>query len=235
MKRVLISLLAVVLFASIANAQKAEITISLNEQFFEALLDAMFQNAAPPEFAISQNLESEDPAPSSSGRLWGGSFNYFAPGTLLNPPCNETIRLLRETGASRTAVRLRDGKISAPIAFSGNYNPPLIGCVEFSGVADADIVLEFDQDTQRLVGRAKVTNVALNGTGGIGGGLIARMVQGSIDKKINPIEIIKMDKISFIVPIQNSGSLRMKATGIRHDIGGGVLNVHIAYEFQKGP
>jgi hypothetical protein len=58
-------------------------------------------------------------------------------------------------------------------------------------------------------------------------------VQSSIDRKINPIEIIKLDKVSFIVPIQNSGNLRMKAVGIRHEITNGVLNVRVAYQFLK--
>jgi len=223
------------LFASIASAQKAEVTITLNEAFFDALLDAIFQNAAPPEFPISGKMalaEYDSSYASSGGKLFGNSFMAEEP---TPEPCNESIRLLRETNGVRTTVRLRDGRISAPIAFSGSYNPPLIGCVDFAGVAETNIELEFDQDNQRLIGRAKVATVALNGTGGIGGSLIARMVQGSIDKKINPIEIIKMDKISFVVPIQNAGSIRMKANGVRHEINASGLNVHIGYEFQKGP
>lgn len=235
--------LLVVLFllASFTNAQKTEITISLSEQFFDALLDAIFQNAAPPEFPISMNTAeegngSDEALTSTNGDfLFGSSFLPLKNAPLAGDPCREIIRLLRETNGVRTSVRLRDGKISAPIAFSGSYNPPLIGCVDFAGVAETNIDIEFDQNGQRLIGRAKVATVALNGTGGIGGSLIARMVQGSIDKRINPIEIIRMDKITFVIPIQNSGSIKMKATGIRHDISNGSLNVHIAYEFEKGP
>jgi len=62
---------------------------------------------------------------------------------------------------------------------------------------------------------------------------VTKLVQSSIDKKINPINILPMDKVSFVVPIQNAGSLRMKAVGMRHEIINGVLNVRIAYEFQK--
>lgn len=228
------------LLVSAANAQKTEITITLNEQFFDALLDAMFQNAAPPEFAIAAKTDEEkervgEEESSTTGDKWSFGSPIQGKAALMNPPCSETIRLLRETNNVRTSVRLRDGKIFAPIAFSGSYSPPFIGCVDFAGVADANIDLEFDQEGQRLVGRAKIVNVSLNGTGGVGGSVIARLVQSSIDKKINPIEIIRMDKVSFVVPIQNSGSIRMKATGMRHDISGGNLNVHIAYEFQKGP
>ena len=83
----------------------------------------------------------------------------------------------------RTAVRFRDGKILAPLAFSGSYNPPFVGCVPFSGWAESVIDLEFDQNSQRLIARARVLNVNLNGTGGIGGSVVAKLVQGSIDKK----------------------------------------------------
>ena len=109
----------------------------------------------------------------------------------------------------------------------------MIGCVAFTGTADTLINLEFDQAGQRLIARAKVRDVSLNGTGGIGGGFVAKMVQAAIDQKINPIEIIRTDKVTFVLPLQNSGQVRMKATGFTHDIANGQLNVHVAYEFQK--
>jgi hypothetical protein len=214
-----ILLLSIFLFVSNAAAQKTEITISFNEQFFDALLDAVFQYAAPPEFPLAQT-KAEQPKPVSSA---------FTP----RVACNESIKLLRENNGKRTSVQFRDGRISAPIAFSGNYNPPLIGCVPFVGVADAIVDLEFDARGQRLLARARVNDVALNGTGGIGGGLVARMVQGTIDKKINPIEIIRTDKVSFVIPLQNSSSVRMKATGFAHEIVNGQLVIHITYEFEK--
>jgi hypothetical protein len=78
-----------------------------------------------------------------------------------------------------------------------------------------------------------VREVNLSGTGGVGSGLLARMVQSSIDRKINPINILQMDRVSFVVPIQNSGSLRMRAVGIRHEVSAGALNVFVLYEFDK--
>jgi hypothetical protein len=230
MKRVVSLIFLMSLFASFANAQKAEVAVSLNEQFFDALLDAMFSNFAPPEFPIARN----------SFRFQVSGFKPEA-GVLgfseQNPPsaiCSESIKLLREIDGVKTAVRFREGKIYAPIAFSGAYNPPLIGCVEFSGWAETTIDLEYDRNSQKLIGKVRVLNVSLNGTGGIGGGLLAKLVQSSIDKKINPIEILQTDKLSFVVPVQNGGgALRMKAVGVRHEIAGGVLNVYIAYEFVK--
>ena len=147
--------------------------------------------------------------------------------------CDEKIVLRREINGVRTAVKFRDGKIYAPIAFTGSYNPPLIGCIDFQGYAETNIDLEFDQNTQTLYGRARVLNVQLGGASGMAGNLMARLVQNSIDGKINPIEILKTNKISFVVPIQKNGNLNMKAIDVKHDIGQGVLNVHVIYEFQK--
>jgi hypothetical protein len=213
--------LSLFIFVSQTAAQKTEITLSFSEQFFDALLDAVFQYAPPPEFILTKNTTV------ASKINIGNSFQSA-------PPCNEAVKLLRETNGKRTSVRFRENRITAPIAFSGNYNPPLIGCIPFAGVAETMVDLEFDEPNQRLLARARVNDVSLNGTGGIGGGMVARMVQASIDRKINPIEIIKTDKISFDLPLQTSGSVRMRATGFTHQVINGQLVIHIAYNFEKG-
>jgi hypothetical protein len=224
-KRVLALAFSFIALVSTARAQQAEVIITLNEQFFDALLDAIFKNTTPPEFPISKNSGQRSAV---SGQPVVSSF-----GGERRAVCNDVIRLKRENEGVRTSVRFREGKISAPIAFSGSYNPPLIGCVDFSGVAETNIELEFDSRKQALIGRATVLGVNLSGTGGIGSGILARLVQSSIDKKINPMQILQMEKVSFVVPVQNSGNLRMKAVGMRHDIANGALNVRIAYEFLK--
>ncbi len=201
------------------SAQKTEITISFSEQFFDALLDAVFQHAAPPEFKLSATPQRKPLA------------SAFLPERSAN--CAESIKLMREIEGVRTAVRFRNGQILAPLAFSGSYNPPFIGCVPFAGWAETTVDLAFDQAGQRLIARARVHNVSLSGTGGVGSAIIAKMIQTSIDKKINPIELIRTDKVSFMLPLQNSNGLRMKATGFTHEIVNGQLNVRIAYEFEK--
>ena len=203
-----------------ATAQKTEITIGLNEQFFDALLDAIYQNSPPPQFDLSSVRGSAGTSSMS---------NAFAE----RPPACGSVTLLRENKATRTAVRFRDGKIYAPVAFTGSYNPPLVGCLEFAGYADTNLDLEFDRDSQKLVGRIHVLNVNINGTAGIGGSLIARMIQSSIDKKLNPIEIISLDKLSFPFTLPNSTSLKLHATGVRSEIAAGALNIVVSYEFVK--
>lgn len=195
------------LFATCVSAQKAEVAVSLNEPFFDALLDSMYQNFEAPQFPITNSGGSES--------------------------CSETVKILREGSGVRTAVRFREGKISVPLAFSGSYAPPFVGCVNFSGWADTNIELEFDRENHRLIGRAKVLNVHLNGSGGVGSSLIAKMLQSSIDKKLNPIEILRLDKLSFLVPVRDAGNLKLRASSMRPEIANGFLNVNIEYDFLK--
>lgn len=216
---------SILMFASLAQAQTAEVTVSFNEQFFDTVLDAVFKNLKKPEFPLALNksgVQNTDALISS--------FNTAA----AVPPCSERITLHREINGVRTAARFRNGRIYAPIAFSGSYNPPLIGCLDFQGVAETDIELEYDRRNQTLIGKIKVMNVQLGSVANLAGGMIAKFVQNSIDKKVNPIEILKADKLSFIVPVQNSGgALSIKATNLRHEVGNGVLNVYVSFEFSK--
>jgi len=209
-------------FALSASAQqKTEVTISLNEQFFDSLIDAIYQNSPAPEFQLSSDQAQR------TKQTAGNSFTSKS-----SADC-ASVTLLRENRSVRTAVRLRDGKIHAPVAFTGNYSPPLVGCLDFSGSADTTVELEFDKATQKLFGRIKVNNVNIDGTAGLGGSIVARMVQGSIDKKLNPIEIINLEKLSFPFTLQNQAKLRMHAVGVRYEVVPGALNIIISYEFIK--
>ncbi len=213
-------LVSVMLITSAAHGQRTEISIGLSEQFFDTVIDALFQSGEPPEFSIAGTGNNDV-------RIIPASVGSKAAN------CRESIRLKRESGGMRTAVRFRGGKILAPLAFKGSYNPPFVGCVDFSGWAETSIDLSFDEANQQLIARASVLNVSLDGTGGVGGNVIARMVQTAIDRKINPIEVLKLDKISFMLPVQGSSNLAMKAVGVRHELRDGAMNVFIAYELTK--
>lgn len=241
LKQISTAAMALLLFVAAAAGQKAEVTISLNEPFFDALLDSVFQNYEPPEFSIAQIKPYEDRTDTTNGLVGSIYDSMFSRSGMRGPAeeaktpfCSETVKILRENNGVRTSVRFRDGKVYVPLAFSGGYAPPFVGCVDFAGMAEANVDLEFDQATQRLIGRARVTNVNLNGTGGVGGTLIARLIQGSIDKKLNPIEILSLEKVSFGLPIPNTGSIKMKATGVRPEILNGSVQIRIAYDFLKG-
>src|SRR6185369_5446101 len=116
------SLVLVALSTTAFGQQRSEVTISLNEPFFDSLIDAIFQNSPPPEFPLSK---SERAAPEVT------KVNAFAPSA-----CADSVTLLRENKSTKTAVRLREGRINATVAFSGNYGPPFLGCIDFSGSAD---------------------------------------------------------------------------------------------------
>jgi len=204
-RRFFVLIFTLVCVVSFANAQqRAEVSLQVGEPFFTAMLDSVYQSFDPPAFRLS----------GESG-------------------CG-TLKIIREAGGTRTAVQFRGGQIRVPLAFSGNYAPPFIGCVEFSGWADSVLELEFDQVRQKLIGRARVTNVHLDGAGGLPSAGIARLLQSSIDKRLNPIEILKLDKLSFGVPIPSTGTLRMRAVGLRHEVSNGALNLRITYEFTTG-
>ncbi len=235
--KIRIAFIAIALFAFCtgAAAQDTEVKITLSEQFFETLLDAVFANLDEPKVQLSlmdqSKLDQNALDGQSSIHVINASYNPAGP---TSAACDETVRLKKAVDGVRTAVRFRGGKIYAPIAFEGNYNPPLIGCIGFSGWAETNIDLRFDAAKNALVGHARVINVNLSGTGGIGSSLITRLVQNSIDKKINPLEIIKLDMLSFTAPIQDAGKLRMEAVGIRHVVGDKEINVFLKYKFGKG-
>jgi hypothetical protein len=242
MVRSFIALFVAALFVgSTVAQQKAEVTISLNEAFFDAALESLFQGGTQLEFSIAGNQSNHRDAETRIDS--GNEIRFIDAGYRQGessvsqrrggkPECSETIKILREINGVRTAVRFRDGKILAPLAFSGNYNPPFLGCVAFSGWAESVIDLEFDQNAQRLIAKARVLNVSLSGTGGIGGSVVAKIVQGSIDKKVNPIELFQLSKLSFAVPVKGS-ELQMRATGIRHELQNGAINVVVSYEFVR--
>lgn len=229
MKKAAAAIVTFFFVISSANAQKPEVTVTLNEAFFDSLMSALFDSSTPLEFSIAAAKERTPAEARSSVAFASG----FASDDSKAAACKEVVQIVKENNGVRSAVRFRENKILAPLAFNGSYDAPFIGCVPFSGYAETVIDLEFDQQNQRLIARARVTNVSLNGTGGVGGGLIAKMLQGSIDKKINPMELVSLEKLSFMLPVQKESNLKMKAAGVRHEVLNGALNIHVAYEFIK--
>lgn len=221
MKQKILVVLAVLLFSTnFASAQNPpEVTVTLNEQFLNSFLDAVFTNLDTPTFQLSK-------AKNSNHKIEKIKFE--------KPKCVESVTLLRETNGVRTSVRFADGRILTPLAFTGNYDVPFVGCTNFKGWAEADLNLEYDAVKQTLFGRVKVSKVDLNGVPGIASGVVARFVQGSINKKINPLEILRAEQISAIVPVQYAnGAIKLKATNMRTEVVGNGLNVRVSFEFSK--
>ncbi len=211
MKRILILAVLILAFGALgASAQErrtneTEIKIVLNEQFFDSLLSAVFQNIGSPSIAIKGNGNG----------------------------CEQLINIREKMDGVKTAVKFQNGKIIAPIAFDGRYSLPLVGCVPFSGWAQTRVDLSLDRQTQTIVGKATAQSVNLSGSRGIGGDLLARFAQSSLDKKVNPIKIIELNKLSFNLPIRDSGNLLMRAIGFSYKIKGRDIVLTVRYRFEK--
>lgn len=207
----------------------AEVTVTLNEQFFNSLLETIFTRMKAPSFPLS--LAGNVPEKSAT-RTWESKAINLSHSGLRLDGCESNVVLERETGGVRTAVRFENGRVAAPLAFRGSYSVALIGCVNFQGWADTVIHLDFDRERQVLSARVTVVNIELNNIPSLASGMVIRLVQNSLDRRINPIQILQAAQLSTRLPITGTGgALRMRATEIRPEVVPGALSLHIFYEF----
>lgn len=200
--------------AGAQSQSAAETTVTVNEQFLNAFLDSLFTNLNPPSVPLNLTAGDKERSPAET------------------KACPNLVTLQREEGGVRTAIKLEQERISAPLAFAGSYSSTLLGCIEFRGWANTSWTLEFDRARQALVARVQVDEIRLTNVPALAGGSLGRLVQGAIDKKINPLELLRLDQLSTRVPIAPAGgALRMRAKEIRPEIVTGEVRLHIAYEF----
>lgn len=217
----------------VRNNQAAEVTITLNEQFFNSLLDVIFSQLRAPSFPLS--IAKAGPEKSSPALAEGKvsvpnlSHRGLKPGF-----CESRVTLEREMHGVKTAVRFENGRVVAPLAFSGSYGVALLGCINFQGWADTVLKLDFDRERQVLSARVTVTDIHLSNIPSLASGVIVGLVQNSIDRRINPVEVLQAAQISPRVSIAvSNGALRLRATEIRPEVVPGALSLHIFYEFTK--
>ena len=208
----------------------AEATVTLNEQFLNSLLDAVFTNLRPPSFPLSLSKTDEKivqpTAPSTS--------NALAPKTKMANQCTSQVVLEREMNGVRTAVHFENGRITAPLAFTGTYNTGLLGCMRFQGWADTVINLEFNRERQSLTAHVDVVDIHLSGIPQLANGIVVNMVQNAIDQRINPIEILQAAQLTTRLPITASGgALNLRAKDLRPEVIPGAIRIHIIYEFVR--
>ncbi len=191
----------------VSNSPAAEATITVNEQFLNSFLAAIFDNLKEPAMPLTM----------------GGA------------ECPSEIRLKREVEGVRTAVHFENGRITGPLAFAGAYSSSLMGCIEFSGWADSEVNLEFDQTRRALVARFRLREIHLNNTPAVLNGPLLNMVQTAIDRRYNPVDLFTLEQLSTRVNIQPAGgALQLRATEVRPEITPGALTLHITYEFVRG-
>jgi hypothetical protein len=198
----------------VALSGTPEVTLSVNEDFLNAFLDSMFTNLKAPSAPLLITQSDKD---RSAAESYG---------------CQSAVTLQREEGGVKTAVKLEQGKISAPLAFAGKYNSTLLGCIEFRGWADTSWALEFDRTRQVLLARVQVHDIHLTNVPTLASGPLVKLVQSAIDARINPLELLKLDQLSARVPVSPAGgALRLRAKEVRPEIVPGTLQMHVTYEF----
>jgi hypothetical protein len=194
-----------------ASGPAGEATVTVNEQFLNSFLTAIFDNLQEP----SMPLTIGGAAPSAQ--------------------CASEIRLKREVGGVRTAVHFENGRIVGPLAFAGAYYSSLLGCFEFSGWADAEVNLEFSHERRALVARFRLRDIHLNDVPPLANGPLVNMVQTAIDRRYNPVDLITLEQLSTRVNIQPAkGALQLRAKEIRPEVTPAGLTLHVTYEFVKG-
>jgi hypothetical protein len=196
---------------AVNNSAPAEATVTINEQFLNSFLTAMFDNLNEPSMALTMG------------------------GATSTSQCASEIRLKREVNGVKTAVRFEEGRIVGPLAFAGAYNASLMGCIDFNGWADSEVLLSYDGARRALVARFQLRDIHLNNTPAMLNGPLLSMVQGTIDRRYNPVELFTLEKLSTRVDIPPAGgALQLRAKEIRPEITSSTLTLHIIYEFGKG-
>jgi hypothetical protein len=178
--------------------------VELDEQFFNALLGSIFRDLNKPAF------------PPQAG---GG--------------CQNQVIIEQSAGAVQTGVVLRDGRVTVPLAFSGGYELPIVGCQSYKGTAEANIDLRFAADEQTLYGQLNVVSVNLEGMSPLMSGPVTAFVQGAINQRVNPLVLMRGQQLTLNVPVQAAGgTLKGQAKDVRQEATGGKLRLHVTYDFK---
>jgi hypothetical protein len=201
------------------------VVLTLDEKFFETLLGTVFRDLGTPSFKLAA---ADKHAPHGSAEAAGG-VRFI---TVQEGGCQNQVLVSQEGSGVHTGVRLANGQIVAPLAFSGSYNVPLIGCKEFRGSAQSNIQLSFKQEEQTLYGQINVEGVNLEGISPIVSPFITGFVQNAINQRVNPLVLMRGSQLSLVIPVQaSSGTLKGQAKDIRSEIKDGALRLHITYDF----
>ena len=159
----------------------------------------------------------------------------FPLGAASDANCASTITILPEGSGVQTSVRFDNDRLTAPLAFTGSYNSP-VGCIPFSGWAQSNLELRFDQNTQSVFGIVNVETVNLDGVNPIWGGLITPIVQSTINSRVNPIKMVDGKQLAIDLPIAASGgNLRAPVIDVRAEVKDNGLNLFVIYGFGSAP
>jgi hypothetical protein len=198
-------------------------SVVLNQQFFDTVLATIFRDMNAPSFPL--NLTGRNNFDDASARPQYASF------LLQNGGCEGKITLLPEGSGAKTGVRLENGKINAPLAFTGSTS--VFGnCVNFAGWAQANLALRYDDQQQNVYGQINVETVNLDGVNPLVSGFVTPLVQNTINQRVNPITILRGQQVALNLPISaTGGNLQARIKDVRSDIKDNALNLFITYDF----
>src|SRR5205085_10672317 len=197
--------------------------LTLDEKFFDTLLDSVFRDLHAPSFRLAA-LEGAPPFNQTGAqfiRVQGG--------------CVNQVTVAREGNGARTGVELQNGQINAPIVFGGTYNT-FGNCLNFSGTARASVELRYKADEQLLSAQINVVGVNVENIPpmlkAFAEPLITGFVQNAINERGNPVTIMRGQPLVLNVPVQAAGgTLHAQAKDVRAEITNGALRLHITYDF----
>jgi hypothetical protein len=189
--------------------------IQLNESFFTPIIGTIFSEGNEPAFPLSLTSQAVEQPVSEIA-------------------CGKII-LKAEGNGVKTAVRMSDGKIMIPLAFSGNISA-FGGCYDFNGWSESQLEMRFDEQAQMILGYINVQTVNLEGVSPVVGGVLTPLVQSSINQRFNPVQILRADQIAVKVPLKSAGTnLQGLVKDVRAEVRDNALTLFIYYEFNTAP
>ena len=193
------------------------VVVSLNRGFVDELLGTIFKDLGAPSFHLARDGSASGPAIMSEAAFQQG--------------CTNTITLAEAGSNVKTEVQFINGKVQAPLAFSGSYN--LLGnCMQFKGWAQTSVGLRFDQASQTVYGQVDVEGVNLEGVNPIANNFVTVFVRNAIDQRVNPLELIRAQQLQLMIPVKASnGAVQAHVKDVRAEMLDGTLKMHISYEF----
>jgi hypothetical protein len=186
--------------------------IQLKQEFFAPIFQAILHDGSAPSFPLS---------------LTGGA----APDQPMSEITCGKITLKPEGSGTTTAVRMENGQILVPIAFTGNINA-FGNCFDFNGWAQANLELRYDETQHIVFGQINVQTVNVDGVAPVVSGLITPVVQSTLNSRVNPVQILRGDQIALKVPIKSTGStLQAQVRDVRAEIKDNALSLYVTYNF----
>jgi hypothetical protein len=181
--------------------------IVLRQQFLNESLGTIFQEMTAPAFPLSET----------------------------SADCEGRIVIQREGSGVQTGVNFDNNRISAPLAFTGSYSSAF-GCLRFTGWAQANFEMRFDQQNQMVFGQINVETVNLDGVNPVISALVTPVVQSTLNTRVNPIRILDGRQIAMNLPVAAAnGNLQAAVTDVRAEVKDNALNLYVIYDFGGGP